>query len=680
MPAQKPIKGPLPPYVRPIDWLPAVNDDDEDCPPFAIVMVNGVDAFGLTHFERWDGNYAATLLVNGPVVIPAASSFTGQSSAGGQVHRTYPATVAYLGGSDVPTEGETWGPVSGSWFLQRDLPGFTVLGGGGGGYVNVVPQEMFTVLARITAYTATGSGYYSAEQVVRSVSSGTVSYATVVNGIEWDSTNPLRELNNASGISVGSVVVAFRGYSGMTGAQEWLFSSGGSAGGTVNPTLLTCASLNTDWSYDGVADSEVNVTINSTTWTEITSGGNTTWPDGLTVTKASDVLILAYWSWETTSGVAGDKYEFKITMDDQDSTHMSSIMYPRVVLSGATDGGTVAGFFVFNSLLVTPGTHQVKMYAKQVSAGASSISVNSWRTTWTALPYPELSVTAQTYSLAGSTVGSPVCVDSPDDCCPASGSGTGSGSGSGSGSGTTDYWWCIDNADCFFGTEAEAMGQGNITGGPYASQLACLADCGSGAGIYHTELGEINGSGTSLTLSSVTVPADDLLVVKVWTVKGASGHTVTGVTYDGDAMTQAVAKAVTVGGNDYRAEIWYLPVTANTTGDIVASFSASVNCRIAAERVTNLVNRALQHSANASGTSSQATVTLNAPDDSFNAVACNGVNDLTSITYGGGVALDTQYNSLSDAFGILTSAATINPAVTVPATYVDWAMVGAAFN
>ena len=86
-----------------------------------------------------------------------------------------------------------------------------------------------------------------------------------------------------------------------------------------------------------------------------------------------------------------------------------------------------------------------------------------------------------------------------------------------------------------------------------------------------------NGSGTTITLSSFTVSAaDDRLLVVGISTKKLSGS-VTGVTFDGQNLTQeiqvALAAASTSGAN---SEIWYLVAPNVTTADIVVTFNSSV--------------------------------------------------------------------------------------------------------
>lgn len=121
---------------RPIDWLPAINDDTVDCPPFAVVMITEVDVFGVLHFTRYDGSASPILFFNGEGAIPSNASI---DTAVGAVTRTFPASAAYSG-VPAPLPGEVWGAVEDSWLLQPDVDGFTILGGAGLGVVNVIPQ------------------------------------------------------------------------------------------------------------------------------------------------------------------------------------------------------------------------------------------------------------------------------------------------------------------------------------------------------------------------------------------------------------------------------------------------------------------------------------------------------------------------------------------------------------
>lgn len=185
--------------ARATDYLPAINEDSEDCPPFGVVMATSVDESGAIRFERYDGRANPILFFNSPIAIPSIESI---STASGVVSRIFPAIAAYLG--QEPTPGTTWGVVEGSWFLQDSYPGFTVLGGGGSGAVNVVPQIVDTlpsvICCRVTA-SSLGAAYTRTNNVIQADANGAIGTLDGVT-LAVDNVVLFRSANSDAGIYV----------------------------------------------------------------------------------------------------------------------------------------------------------------------------------------------------------------------------------------------------------------------------------------------------------------------------------------------------------------------------------------------------------------------------------------------------------------------------------------------
>lgn len=104
-----------------------------------------------------------------------------------------------------------------------------------------------------------------------------------------------------------------------------------------------------------------------------------------------------------------------------------------------------------------------------------------------------------------------------------------------------------------------------------------------------TDIGDNTGSGVgSLTRASVALLTGDLLVVVVNIMDPFDSATVSGVTWNGNAMTQAVAKKGASGGAQWCASsIWYLKIASGTTGDIVATFTdTATDCQMTSRSYT----------------------------------------------------------------------------------------------
>lgn len=134
--------------------LAVLNQSDVAVPPHGVMKSLDVDyTTGLllvTQPDVDDENDTSRLIINSEAAIPAGASGSGT--------RDFPAKVAYQAdnenGAD-PQPGETWGPLSGSWYLHRGQQGFRIIGGAFGQVVNVTqaPPDPFKLpVATLTRY------------------------------------------------------------------------------------------------------------------------------------------------------------------------------------------------------------------------------------------------------------------------------------------------------------------------------------------------------------------------------------------------------------------------------------------------------------------------------------------------------------------------------------------------
>lgn len=92
-------------------------------------------------------------------------------------------------------------------------------------------------------------------------------------------------------------------------------------------------------------------------------------------------------------------------------------------------------------------------------------------------------------------------------------------------------------------------------------------------------------TGTSLTFSHTTSGTDRILFV-MGSDKASSATVVTGVTYNGVAMTQVNTLDGAAGQNDRAITLWYLINPASGANDVVVSASESVTLRFSAVSYT----------------------------------------------------------------------------------------------
>ncbi len=125
--------NPSPTFVNPIRWYPVVNLDAQPAPPYAILQVTGVDTAGNFTVTRPTADSINVFLINGPGTIPPNAYGQATTNAG-------PCIVGYDEGpldDEAPNPTEEWGAQSGRWTIGSEQGGLTILGGAGGGLVNV---------------------------------------------------------------------------------------------------------------------------------------------------------------------------------------------------------------------------------------------------------------------------------------------------------------------------------------------------------------------------------------------------------------------------------------------------------------------------------------------------------------------------------------------------------------
>lgn len=103
-------------------WLDVRNTATETAPAHGLLRITGVDSDGTITVGKPDADGQTTILVNGPVAIPAGEY--------GQAHNSSPCAVLYDSGDGTPAAGETWGAASSSWKARKSKAGGRVLSAG----------------------------------------------------------------------------------------------------------------------------------------------------------------------------------------------------------------------------------------------------------------------------------------------------------------------------------------------------------------------------------------------------------------------------------------------------------------------------------------------------------------------------------------------------------------------
>ncbi|HEY1191393.1 MAG TPA: hypothetical protein VGE74_27410 [Gemmata sp.] len=133
------------------DWVPVSNVSGELIPSGALARVTGVSGGHFT-IAKPDTDSAPNLMSIGLGLIPAGGK--------GQGTLDPRAVLAYEEADGTPAAGEEWGAASGSWKLRKGKSGWRILGGAGGGLVNVVRAVASTDAEATVHYKkVTGPGF-----------------------------------------------------------------------------------------------------------------------------------------------------------------------------------------------------------------------------------------------------------------------------------------------------------------------------------------------------------------------------------------------------------------------------------------------------------------------------------------------------------------------------------------
>lgn len=159
------------------------NADSVAIPPRGVCAITGVDADGLITVTRPTRDDQTDVLVNGPVAINPGRK--------GSANPAFPAVAAYAPdpNTGAPRDGEIWGVLKDSWYLQRARPGFRVVGTGANGLCNVVPMSrQYLSFVVVTSCFKTNNWYPATELVYDPVNDAWASYDGVwireANGYE----------------------------------------------------------------------------------------------------------------------------------------------------------------------------------------------------------------------------------------------------------------------------------------------------------------------------------------------------------------------------------------------------------------------------------------------------------------------------------------------------------------
>ncbi len=145
----------------PIRWLFIKNVDTEVIPARGVCAIDAVNDDGSISVKRPTRNGQTDVLFNSFVAVSPGEF--------GQGTQSFPIIAAYAVDPQTesdPANGEIWGPEMGSWYLQKALPGFRVVGTGSDGLVNVIPMSQQVVsFVKITS-TVQEDGYYPAVEML----------------------------------------------------------------------------------------------------------------------------------------------------------------------------------------------------------------------------------------------------------------------------------------------------------------------------------------------------------------------------------------------------------------------------------------------------------------------------------------------------------------------------------
>jgi hypothetical protein len=195
---------------------------------------------------------------------------------------------------------------------------------------------------------------------------------------------------------------------------------------------------------------------------------------------------------------------------------------------------------------------------------------------------------------------------------------------------------------------------------------------------------------SSITTSVVGAAGSDrLMVVCVQSRTSGATSTVSGVTFNGVAMTEAIANSYTP-GPVYRTGLWYLVAPDVTTANVVVTWSNALTDEAQGYSVLQFTGVAQSGAVNATaigsgnGTTASAVVTTTASDTMI--VDCAMGRDDGGLTVGAGQTSRTDRllapAGVNDGAGVSTAPKAAAGAETMDWTQTtqDWITVAAAFN
>lgn len=166
--------------------------------------------------------------------------------------------------------------------------------------------------------------------------------------------------------------------------------------------------------------------------------------------------------------------------------------------------------------------------------------------------------------------------------------------------------------------------------------------------------GSSDPESSTLTWSHTCTGDNRLLVV---TVGESRNVTVTGVTYNGVALTKAKELDGGGGGNDY-ASIWYLIAPDTGTNDIVVTYSGSITVpRAGGASFTNALQTAVLGATNSvGGTAQNKSLALTTTEDGSVIIECIGALGGIHTPTAGQTVINTDGNNRIGGYEIVGAA------------------------
>lgn len=138
--------------------IPFLNDSGEVAPAYAVMKISDDipkdvgQPFSLKIIKP-NNDWAGLYLVNGSRAIASGRIGSGYFHTG-----DYPEQPALYNTATTPLPGEQWSPVPGSWYLNKNGPGFFILGGADGTKVNIIQRIPGQILVKNDTGSAIAAG------------------------------------------------------------------------------------------------------------------------------------------------------------------------------------------------------------------------------------------------------------------------------------------------------------------------------------------------------------------------------------------------------------------------------------------------------------------------------------------------------------------------------------------